>query len=179
MNTYQARAAYPGMDEYAKNIVRKNRSQQEELTPKEQEQLLRRLRIGVRLRRERLLWGLTQEQLSHILGISANYLGQIERGNRELSRKMEEKICQFFHIDRNELFNTAVEDMPVQVSEDSFMFPELNQMEIMRLLSSCSPEELALCGQILRYLLMCLRKSDINDFTDEQAATVLGIGTVH
>lgn len=162
MNTTQARITHPGLDDYAKNMMKKNRVP-ENIAPSEREQMIQRLRIGLRIRRERLLWGLTQEQLSTILCITPNYLGQIERGNRSLSRKMEEKLCRFFHIDHAELYNSPLNELPGEVGEDSFMFPDLNQTEINRLLQSCSPEELALCGQLVRYLLMCLRKTDIAD----------------
>ena len=60
-------------------------------------------RIGQRIRNERSKWNLTQEQLSEHLGISTNYLGQIERG-RSFSHALAERFCEFFHITYDYLY---------------------------------------------------------------------------
>ena len=59
--------------------------------------------VGQRIRDERNKWNFTQEQLSEHLGISTNYLGQIERG-RTFSRALAERICEFFHITYDYLY---------------------------------------------------------------------------
>lgn len=41
--------------------------------------------IGERLRKQRKIMGLTQEQTAELLEISQTYYGEIERGNRRLS----------------------------------------------------------------------------------------------
>ena len=41
--------------------------------------------LGIRIRQERLRLNLTQEQLSEYIGISTAYLGQIERGDRNVT----------------------------------------------------------------------------------------------
>lgn len=41
--------------------------------------------IGERLRRQRRKMGMTQEKAAEMLGMSATYYGEIERGNRAIS----------------------------------------------------------------------------------------------
>ncbi|MDD6213523.1 MAG: helix-turn-helix transcriptional regulator [Clostridiales bacterium] len=126
---------------------------------KQQQELNKtRLEIGMRIRRERLLWDLTQEELSDILGISSNYLGQIERGNRELSRNMEDRLCNLFHLTHDDLrTGSGPKSWPNRVSEAGVIFNDLQEEEVQRLLHSCSPQELQLCGHVLRCLLLYLR----------------------
>ncbi len=62
--------------------------------------------IGQRIRNERSKWNLTQEQLSEHLGISTNYLGQIERG-RSFSHALAKRFCEFFHITYDYLYYGA------------------------------------------------------------------------
>ena len=50
------------------------------------------LSAGGRIRRERILRNMTQEEMASYLDISASYLGAIERGSRPLSKKMMEVI---------------------------------------------------------------------------------------
>ncbi len=125
-----------------------------------EEVLNRRLKVGLRIRRERLLWDMTQEDLSEILGISANYLGQIERGNRELSRNMEDRLCDLFSLSHNDLHASSDEGRPSwspHVSETGVVFNDLSEEDILRLLHGCTPGELQLCGHIIRSLLLFLR----------------------
>ncbi|MCD8052853.1 MAG: helix-turn-helix domain-containing protein [Lachnospiraceae bacterium] len=118
----------------------------------------KRLEVGLRIRRERLIWDMTQEELSEVLGISANYLGQIERGNRELSRNMEERLCRLFNLNHDELHATGRENTwPPRVSEAGVIFNDLSEEDVLRLLHSCSPGELQLCGHVIRSMLLYLR----------------------
>lgn len=115
------------------------------------------LETGLRIRRERVLWGMTQEELSHLLGISTNYLGQIERGNRALSRKMEDRLCMLFHLDRNELHSHGPLTFSEHLAEQDLIHPRLQAEDIRRMLTTCSSEELQLCGHVLRSMLLYLR----------------------
>jgi len=120
----------------------------------------RRMLTGLRIRRERLLWGMTQEELSSALGISSNYLSQIERGNRDLSRNIEDRLCDLFRLDHNELHSVNEISRSDRLAESNMFMPHLQSEEIQRLLDSCSPEELQLCGQMLRSMLLFLRHPD-------------------
>ena len=43
------------------------------------------VKIGERLRKQRRIMGLTQEQAAELLGVSTTYYGEIQRGNRKLT----------------------------------------------------------------------------------------------
>ena len=119
-----------------------------------------RAAIGLRIRRERTLWNLTQEEFSNMLGISTNYLGQIERGTRDLSRKMEDRICELFHLSHEEFHEDVYGHLWVDtVAESGTIFHDLSEDDLMRILHSCSHEELQLCGHIIRSTLHYLRNS--------------------
>lgn len=133
-----------------------------------------RMMTGLRIRRERILWGLTQEELSHRLGVSTNYLGQIERGNRDLSRKIEDRLCRMFHLDRNELHSIRVPDYG-RINEADMIVPHLRTDEIRRMLNSCSEEEIQLCGHVLRALLLFLRKPTESSAESPSAAAGQGL----
>ena len=113
--------------------------------------------MGRRIRRERTMWSMTQEELADRLGISANYLGQIERGTRELSRKMEYRLCSLFSMTHEDLYGTAEQNISAQdadqVAENGLIFHDLSERDLHRLLHSCTPEELQLCGHLIRSLL--------------------------
>ena len=125
---------------------------------------LRRLRmeVGMRIRRERTLWNMTQDELSQMLGISTNYLGQIERGSRNLSRKLEDKLCELFHLTHDEFRLKLSQDTFWEsgVAESGSIFHHLQEEDLMRLLQSCSEEELQICGHMVRSLLCYLRKNN-------------------
>lgn len=104
--------------------------------------------IGQRIRYQRCKWNLTQEQLSEHLGISTNYLGQIERG-RSFSRSLAERICVFFHITYDYLYYGVTD-----ASEDSSTEAE-DQLAL--LIHSCTTEEKRLCLRILTEILTELR----------------------
>ena len=114
----------------------------------------RRTAIGLRIRRERIIWNLTQEELSKTLGISSNYLGQIERGTRELSRKMEDKLCETFNLRHEEFYQGIPQKSWVSITAESgVIFHDLSEEDIGRLLHSCSREELQFCGHLIRCVL--------------------------
>ena len=121
-----------------------------------------RMEIGLRIRRERTLWNMTQEELSSLLGISSNYLGQLERGTRDLSLKIEDRLCELFNLSHAD-FRSDLDyaEWTSDLAENGGIFHHLSEQDLMRLLRSCTPEELQFCGHILRSTLHYLRSSRI------------------
>ena len=117
--------------------------------------------VGLRIRRERTLWNMTQDELSQELGISANYLGQIERGSRGVSRKMEDRLCEMFHMTHDEFRQHKGLDpyWSANVAESGVIFHDLSENDLMRLLHGCSQEELQLCGHLIRCTLYYMRNT--------------------
>lgn len=72
--------------------------------------------IGAQVRRYRKEQGLTQEELAAQAGISASFLGHIERGTRVLSVDTLMRLCQAMRVTPNELLCTeamlAVRELP-------------------------------------------------------------------
>lgn len=60
--------------------------------------------LGLRIRFLRKENNLTLEQLSFISGINKNYLGDLERGSRNPTLQILEKIANSFNIDLETLF---------------------------------------------------------------------------
>jgi len=60
--------------------------------------------LGIMLKRERLLAGLTLRQLSAISGVSVSHLGGMERGERFPSARILRKITKPLGISGSELF---------------------------------------------------------------------------
>lgn len=61
-------------------------------------------RFGSRLRRIRRNKDLTQEQLAIQVGVSLNYIGLMERGEKAPSFEMVQKIAEVLEVDISELF---------------------------------------------------------------------------
>lgn len=54
--------------------------------------------FGANVRRLRKARGLTQEQLAHDLDLDVSYLGQIERGERNTTLAVVEKVAAIFAV---------------------------------------------------------------------------------
>lgn len=61
-------------------------------------------RFGARIREIRTEAGLTQEELAHRAGLHWTYIGQIERGERNLSLKNVLKLARGLGVPEAELF---------------------------------------------------------------------------
>jgi transcriptional regulator with XRE-family HTH domain len=63
-------------------------------------------RFGERIRISRIRKGLTQEQLAKLLDSHENYLGALERGEKNVTLKVVEKIVKELDISLEELFRS-------------------------------------------------------------------------
>lgn len=61
-------------------------------------------RFGKRLRKLRRNKDLTQEQLADKVGVSLNFIGQVERGENSPSFETMQKIAEVLEVDISELF---------------------------------------------------------------------------
>lgn len=60
--------------------------------------------IGERLRRKRLDVGYTQEHLAELADMHPTYIGQVERGEKNITIESLEKICIALNYPMDELF---------------------------------------------------------------------------
>lgn len=61
--------------------------------------------ICLRMRRIREQAHMTQEKLADALGVSVNYLGEVERGRKTLSHSLAYRFCSYFHISYEYLYH--------------------------------------------------------------------------
>lgn len=61
--------------------------------------------VGLKIRKYRKMFNLTQEQLSEILGLNYKYIGHVERCERKISLKVLMQIIEFFKIQPSEFFS--------------------------------------------------------------------------
>ncbi|NRT78412.1 helix-turn-helix domain-containing protein [Clostridium beijerinckii] len=64
--------------------------------------------LGKRIREERLKLNLTQEQLAEYVDISASYIGQIERGERNLTLDTLVRIANRLTVSIDYLLNDSI-----------------------------------------------------------------------
>ena len=66
-------------------------------------------RFGVVIRRLRIEKGISQEKLALNADIDRTYISDIEKGNRNVSIEMIERLANFFQISVSELFKKVEE----------------------------------------------------------------------
>lgn len=97
--------------------------------------------IGNRIRQGREALELTRDQLAELLGISSYYLGQLERGERQMSLPVLVKISERLHVSLDYLV----------LGRDSYK--SHNTTEIESLLKKCSKKELELVIKLIKTVL--------------------------
>lgn len=61
-------------------------------------------RLGERIRRMRKAKGLSQDQLAELSGLHTNYVGQVERGEKNLTIETLQKVVEGLDTSLEELF---------------------------------------------------------------------------
>lgn len=120
--------------------------------------------IGQRIRDERQKLGLSREEFAEILGLSDYYVGQLERGERQMSLPVLVKIRNCLHVSLDYLvFGKAINDI-YYIHDSPNMFDVydnkyLQYLQIHNLLGRCSPMELELIIKLIKTILPYLNKS--------------------
>jgi len=100
--------------------------------------------IGQRIRKEREKLNLSRDDFAEIIGLSNYYVGQLERGERQMSLPVLIKIANCLHVSLDYLF----------FGETSHRTPDCNKdMEIYNLLNKFSPRELELFKKLIMTIL--------------------------
>lgn len=102
-----------------------------------------------RLRELRLKTGKTIKQVSIDVGISANYISEIETGKRPLNPKTLKVFCEYFGVKPNELLEY---DDFILIDESSNEFTQ-QDIEIMRLIKQLTESDKAEIYNFLSYLI--------------------------
>ncbi|SHE69042.1 DNA-binding transcriptional regulator, XRE-family HTH domain [Caldanaerobius fijiensis DSM 17918] len=112
--------------------------------------------IGQRIRREREKLELTREELAEIVGLSDYYIGQLERGERQMSLSVMVKIANCLHVSLDYLIfgKTPFESYYAHDAHGVYDACGGNKdPEINSLLNKCSPKELELIKKIIKVIL--------------------------
>lgn len=100
--------------------------------------------IGKRIREERDKLGLSREEFAEIIGLSTYYVGQLERGERQMSLPVLINVANCLHMSLDYLvFGTVVDYIC-----EGYKYDEINS-----LLNKCSPKELELIKNLIKTLL--------------------------
>jgi transcriptional regulator with XRE-family HTH domain len=86
----------------------------------EDSRLAVRLRVGRKVRHLRRLYGLTQEELAGFVGNQHQHIGQVERGQVNVTIDVLTRIAKRFAVDISELFRPAASD---DTRPDTYLVP--------------------------------------------------------
>jgi len=119
--------------------------------------------IGQRIRKERCKLNLTREEFAEIVGLSDFYIGQLERGERQMSLPAMVSIASHLHISldyliwgKNEhdhsLAKEPCNNYGTSASDNAIVMKELHE-----LLSKCSLKELKLICKMIKTIIPYIR----------------------
>lgn len=114
--------------------------------------------IGSRIRSEREKLGLSREKFAEIVGLSTYYIGQIERGDRNMSLETLFKISESLNISVDYILKGHIQYMEnilaLEAVEDNYKEEiDVNIKELLSLLSGTSRENIELIKEITKLLL--------------------------
>ena len=105
---------------------------------------------------------LSREEFAEIIGLSDYYIGQLERGERQMSLNALVKITNCLHTSLDYLIFGLKAPQAYYTRDDHhhYKINTLNNYkEIITLLNSCSPDELKLINKLLKTLLPYLKNN--------------------
>ncbi len=89
--------------------------------------------LGTRVRAMRRQMGLTQEELAEKLGISASFLGHIERGTRVASLETLVSLCNVLHVSPMYLLAASLRSFDGSMPGDLDVMEKAKLSEFLRL----------------------------------------------
>ncbi len=117
--------------------------------------------IGQRIRQERERLGLSRQEFAELIALSDYYIGQLERGERQMSLNVLVNIADSLHLSLDYLIYAANNYDSHQVQEDSatYAVAENNRSrELNTLFNRCSTTEQELIIKLIKTLLPYLGK---------------------
>ncbi|AVX19643.1 MULTISPECIES: helix-turn-helix domain-containing protein [Carboxydocella] len=109
--------------------------------------------IGQRIRTEREKLGLSREEFAEIIELSDYYVGQLERGERQMSLPVLAKVANCLHVSLDFLVfgKTAYNNYYIHDVGNAYNY--VSDIEINELLNKCSPKELELVKKLIKTVL--------------------------
>ena len=117
--------------------------------------------IGKRIREERENLELSREEFAEIIGLSDYYVGQLERGERQMSLPASVKIATCLHVSLDYLILGKFDYNAEYIHDPDNIYEACNEKlhEINRLLQKCSPKETELFRKIIKTIIPYMDKN--------------------
>lgn len=112
--------------------------------------------VGQRIREERKKLGLSREEFAEIIGLSDYYVGQLERGERQMSLPVLVKIANCLHISLDYLiWGRITYDMYcIRDARNIYGSSDSSQdTELIELINKCSQKELELIKKLIKIII--------------------------
>lgn len=113
--------------------------------------------VGRRIREEREKMALTRAELAEFVELSDYYVGQLERGERQMSLPVLIKIASCLHVSINYLILGSSKRKDFSIHDISTPLVDMNERErneeLYNLLDKCSAEELVLIRKLIQTIL--------------------------
>jgi len=121
--------------------------------------------VGQRIRKEREKLGLSRQEFAEIIDLSDYYVGQLERGERQMSLPVLVKVANCLHVSLDYL----IFGIFGKTSGNAYFVNEMHNVygtydcnknkEIYNLLNKCSPKELELIKKLIKTILPYMNKN--------------------
>ncbi|HZK87469.1 MAG TPA: helix-turn-helix transcriptional regulator [Syntrophomonas sp.] len=117
--------------------------------------------IGQRIREGREIFELSREEFAEMLSLSDYYIGQLERGQRQMSLGVLVKIANCLHLSLDYLIFGKPMYQPGLIAdayENSYVRDDVyDTRDLNKLLNKCSPKELDLIKRLIKTILPYMR----------------------
>lgn len=111
--------------------------------------------IGHRIRSEREKLGISRSDFAELIGLSEYYVGQLERGERQMSLPVLVKIskCLRVSLDHLVLGTPEYNSCYIYDGANSYSSGNVKDTEIYELIERCSPKELELFKKLIKTIV--------------------------
>lgn len=103
--------------------------------------------LGARLKKYRLLHGLTQEALADALNVNASYYGRVERGERQFGLPKLLEICDYFNISFDDFLGRKPSHEKREAEKNTHIH------EITAALNKCTLDQILITRRFIEHML--------------------------
>jgi transcriptional regulator with XRE-family HTH domain len=115
--------------------------------------------IGQRIRFERENLGLSRDVFAELVDLSEYYIGQLERGERQMSLPVLVRIAHCLHVSLDYIVLGKNLQNTDSINESSDTYLSNKDKELNTLLKKCSPNEIEMFKKIIKTILPYLNKN--------------------
>lgn len=118
--------------------------------------------IGQRIREEREKLGLSREEFAEIIELSEYYVGQLERGERQMSLPVLVKVANCLHVSLDYLIWGKITSNSYYIYDAGNTygtFDSSKDTELNELVNKCSPKEIELVKKLIKTILPYMSKN--------------------